>query len=304
VPEEEEEAQEEEDPSTAKRDKGKGEKWAKLRAAGRIPAHIINMFDNVPEGEQPRQFRTQIINRLFRKTANGGFELNANDAMFQQAKSLYDRKFMRDEEVGLVKSVFAGKYFGNNYKALEDAVACGDVSVSKAADGKEYYTTKRLTIGSEKVAETSQSLRMQKKVSASDADELGELMGKLTWKFQPSNKDLKMLDGGQTLPESARKLLGQAVSAQDKLSKDTMKLLAGTNVQLPADKQKELRQAHVRAQQHHLALQHLLSFHELPSGDPINKSSLDAFLCNVAKDTDDFNIKLEMSRGYLKARRK
>ena len=43
------------------RDKGKGEKWAKMRAAGNIPDHIVAMYDRPPAGAPARAFRTQII---------------------------------------------------------------------------------------------------------------------------------------------------------------------------------------------------------------------------------------------------
>ena len=54
------------------RDKGKGEKWARMRKEGLIPQHIIHLYDEGGKGQvSTRDFRTQLINTLFEKNDQG-----------------------------------------------------------------------------------------------------------------------------------------------------------------------------------------------------------------------------------------
>ena len=60
-----------------KRDKGKGEKWAKMRAVGQLPSYIAEMYDNPPAEVSARSYRTAIINRLFARQADGPLRLKS-----------------------------------------------------------------------------------------------------------------------------------------------------------------------------------------------------------------------------------
>ena len=64
-----------EEPDTseaAARDKGKGEKWARMRANGQIPQHILHLYDETAKtATSTRDFRTSIINALFEKMTKG-----------------------------------------------------------------------------------------------------------------------------------------------------------------------------------------------------------------------------------------
>ena len=53
----------------AKRDKGQGEIFARTRAAGQIPQHILHLYDETAQSRpSPRDFRTNVINQLFIKS--------------------------------------------------------------------------------------------------------------------------------------------------------------------------------------------------------------------------------------------
>ena len=53
----------------AKRDKGQGEIFARMRAAGQIPQHILHLYDETAQSRpSPRDFRTNVINQLFIKS--------------------------------------------------------------------------------------------------------------------------------------------------------------------------------------------------------------------------------------------
>ena len=94
------------------RDKGKSIKFNSMRRS--LPAHIIHLYDTEALSKpSPREFRTQVIHQLFTKLKNGRYYLNAEKPMFQEAKKLYERKYGKDSETGLPKSVLKGFYFQN-----------------------------------------------------------------------------------------------------------------------------------------------------------------------------------------------
>ena len=103
------------------RDKGKGEKWARMRKEGLIPQHILHLYDEGGKGQvSTRDFRTQLINTLFEKNDQGLLAMNTSHKMFTEAFKVYQQKFARDESEGLAKSILAVLYFQNNYEAYID----------------------------------------------------------------------------------------------------------------------------------------------------------------------------------------
>ena len=122
------------------RDKGKGEKWARMRARGEIEPHILDMCDNPPaSGGGKRTQRTEIINALFLRQSNGALLLNSKACMFQQHKRVYEEKFSKQKEKLLPRLLFCGKFFNNDTTALDNAVEAGEVFVEKDDQGKNLY---------------------------------------------------------------------------------------------------------------------------------------------------------------------
>ena len=70
--------------------------------------------------------------------------------MFEEHKSLYQRKYGKDELKALPKSLLKGQYFQNNETASQEALQCGDVEVTMG--NKEFYTFRQMKVGKEKVA--------------------------------------------------------------------------------------------------------------------------------------------------------
>ena len=69
------------DPDVA-RDKGKGVKWAKMRASDKIPADIVDMYEKEARTHSsPRKLRSKIVNKLFKKQADGSYTLNLQETM-------------------------------------------------------------------------------------------------------------------------------------------------------------------------------------------------------------------------------
>ena len=108
----------------AKRDKGKGEKFARMRAAGQIPQHILHLYDETAkQSPSPRDFRTNVINQLFNKSDSGVFTMNTGPSssrrrkLFTEAYKVYQQRYARDEKQGMSRSVTLGLFFQNNIQA-------------------------------------------------------------------------------------------------------------------------------------------------------------------------------------------
>lgn len=75
------EDEDDEDPDVA-RDKGKGEKWAKMKASDKLPAYIVDMYEKEARSHSsPRKFRSAMVNKLFTRQADGSYKLNLQDTM-------------------------------------------------------------------------------------------------------------------------------------------------------------------------------------------------------------------------------
>ena len=128
-------------------DKQKGGKFAKMMASGSLPDHVQDLF-NTEAGKKtsPRQFRTQIINTLFTKDDAGRWLVNIEAPLFTEHRKMYERRYGRDEQKALPRSVFLGLYFQNNEAALKAALACGDVNTTTGDDNREYCSFRYLVI--------------------------------------------------------------------------------------------------------------------------------------------------------------
>ncbi|CAK9091527.1 unnamed protein product [Durusdinium trenchii] len=206
------------------RDKGKNLKFNSMRRS--LPAHIIHLYDTEALSKpSPREFRTQVINQLFTKLKNGRYSLNAEKPMFQEAKKLYERKYGKDSETGLPKSVLKGLYFQNSESAFQEAISSGDVYVMNSEDGVEFFGFRKIEAGRERGTTREQSVLKEKKITADQSNCLEDLLEQLNWSFNWKKTDSKSMVEGEKLPESVLKLLTQAITSETKLSGDAFKLL-------------------------------------------------------------------------------
>ena len=285
------------------RDKGKGEKWAKMRSADEIEPHILHMYDNPPKGESSRKYRTALINRLFQRQSDGSLYLRSGDPMFQQAKQVYEERFQKNLEKMYTRLVFVAKNFNNNEAAFEKALSAGEILEEKGADGLQYYGFKQISRGLQKGSKDSFHFENKQKIDKRDAQALADLFTDLKWKYTPSLQDQKKMDEEGELPASAKKLLTQAVLAQEKLCKLSLALLKNPG-DIPADLQKSMRKGHAAAQQHILNLQHISNFSEFPTGEAkLNSKNLDTYMLEVATNTKKLNEDIHQCQGLLKARK-
>ena len=119
------------------RDKGKAVKFTQMRDS--LPAHILQLYDEEAKKKaSPRAFRSQIVNSLFRKLANGRYELRCDAPLFTEAKRIFETKYGKEKEKGYPRSVMEGLYFQNSEAALVAAIEAGDV-YRITEGGKEFF---------------------------------------------------------------------------------------------------------------------------------------------------------------------
>ena len=211
----------------AARDKGKGEKFAAMLRSKTLPPHIQHLYEEVAKGKSsPRDFRTEIINSLFERKANGRFELRDDKPLFREAKQIYERKYSKDKDLGYPRSVMKGLYFQNSEVAFQAALDCGDIQEVEDPDnpnGKvKFFAYRKLETGKETGTNHKATLTGQTRANRQQAQLLGDVIASLGWKF--AYKSHEKIEYGK-LPASMAALLNEAIQAQAKIQADALKLM-------------------------------------------------------------------------------
>jgi hypothetical protein len=207
------------------RDKGKGVKFQKIKS--QLPQHIQHMYDvDALQHSSPREFRTMIINKLFKRQGNGTLVLNTKDAVFEESRTVFERKFGKDQSKAMPKSLLVGLYFQGNNETVQAAGEAGDIEEIED-QGKTFYAFKELKSGTERGAVKNQNFNAGgQKLSSNEYYDVVALVDSLGWSFSVAPKDAKQLalgNGGP--PEAAQKSFALAKGACEKLDKQAMSLL-------------------------------------------------------------------------------
>ena len=111
------------------RDRGKARKYKKLADAKAIPQHIVQMIEEDSKNQpKPRQYKTNLINKLFIKTEKGDYQMKPNQPVFESFKESVHKQYGRDETEGSPKTVFLWKVFQGKEDVLNAAIAEGSVT--------------------------------------------------------------------------------------------------------------------------------------------------------------------------------
>ena len=176
----------------------------------------------------PRTYRTMIINKLFNKGADGKYAQNFKDGFFEEARTMYEKKFGKDTNKALPKSILVGLYFQGNESAFQSALMAGDIEEIDD-NGKTFYSFKELKTGTERAATKSTNISSgPQKSTMKELTGMAELVDSLGWSFNVTPKDKKALMclSNGTLPPAVITSLGQAKSACEKLEKQGMSILS------------------------------------------------------------------------------
>ncbi|CAE7398625.1 unnamed protein product [Symbiodinium sp. CCMP2592] len=268
-----------------KRDKGKSEKFTKMKLAGSLPPYVVDLYDNAAnQKESPRQFRTEIINSLFKRNPKTGrYSLIDNQPLFTEAKRVWEKKFGTDGKESYTKLVMRGLFFGNSESA-------GEVTEFKSKDGTCFYSFRKMTAGVETGQESSLGYTKQAKGTQQQAD--------IDWSMPYKGTDGLVVEPGKKLPKPMAAFLEKAVATQIRLGGETML------PQESSDVYDKLKKAYVESQKMLGECRHILAWKEMPDSQPVSKDNFDKFMTFVAKQTLAHHELLANGKAVVKEERK
>lgn len=328
----------EEDPeidAKEKRNYGKARKFARATQAGEIPDAIKEMYQNASKySKQPRLFRTELVNRLFKKTSKGEFVLCHEDPAFTSWKRNIDTKFTTADSVGVPYMVILWQTFQGQEHALQEALKRGDIYESHG-----LYHHKRLTAGRSK--STTDNMQLDAGKVDLDIDQfagMSSFLGGKKWSQygqqamqdspqQPNLKRSQQLSLEDVSPTHPRrtpsqlalpgpaptskvvKLLwknfqqhvSEAKAANERLQRDCSRLVM--KVRGGDKKLTDEMKAVVNLPTENLqSLQECQMWEEVPGSDGNEKNKVEDYFKQIAEKTEKANESMEQVKAVCKAR--
>ena len=282
------------------RDKAKGQKFAKMRS--QLPEHVIDLIDNHSmKASSPRSFKTQVINKLFKRNSAGKLVLNLSDPIFIEHKKVYAKKYSKEEDTALPESIMKGLYFNNSKEAFENAKKVGEIIGVDGGDGKTFWSFTSFTKGFEQGREEEQKLSSNKKVTGEQAQLLAECFKNSGWTWKYSDSDVKGLTDGKKIPKPILQLVQDATASQQRLAKEGMALIKAMQGKHEDERVGKLKKGHATIQLNLAKLGHMLDFHELADEMSPTKENLDLIMKDMALHVQEYNTLVETTRGHLKS---
>ena len=166
------------------RDRGKARKYKKLADAKAIPQHIVQMIEEDSKNQpKPRQYKTNLINKLFIKTEKGDYQMKPNQPVFESFKESVHKQYGRDETEGSPKTVFLWKVFQGKEDVLNAAIAEGSVTEWQQ-DGITFCAFRKMNAGVEKNwSQTTQLKAGPQKLQDDQFQNLSKAFSSLCWQF-------------------------------------------------------------------------------------------------------------------------
>ena len=128
------------------RDRVKQRKFEQMKHE--LPKHVLDLYENAGKSEVGlRAKQTQIINTIFKKDENGKLRLHLDAPLFKEHLEKYTKKFGRDENTGIPRSLMAEK-FRDGELGLQRAIAKGEIEEFDE-DGVQFCAYRRITVGKE-----------------------------------------------------------------------------------------------------------------------------------------------------------
>lgn len=141
-----------------------------MMASNAIPEDIKDLYNRGGDGTiGKRQFRTQLINRLFQKH-KGGYSMCTDNPTWQNFVQQNDKRYLDAGSKGVPKSVLLWGTFHGNEDAFNQAVAAGEIMFQNG-----FYHYAQMKQGREKTMSNQLSLDGGKAKLA--VEEFSELQG-------------------------------------------------------------------------------------------------------------------------------
>ena len=295
------EDEQEEDDDDDKRDKSKGQKYAKMR--DQLPAYVHDLIEvESKKHSSPRDWKTKCINKLFVKDSAGKLVLNLNDSLFEEHRKIYSTKYAKEEDHAMPESIILGLYFHNDEKAFERAKKLGDVEPVECS-GKTLWKYTSYKKGQKSGTMETQTLsgkrtveKNQEKILKQAFDEVG-----WDWTYSTSQKNIKVFEDGAKIPKQILNLVNQAMDSQTKLMREAMGIIKSWPNGKTDDALAKLKRGHSTCSANCSKLQHMKDFQELPDGLEPTQKNLDGLMMSMAEHVQSYNELIETSRGVLRA---
>ena len=297
------EADENQQEGEKNRDKSKGQKYKAMK--DQLPEHVVDLIEKEScKKSSPREFKTQVINSLFVRNESGKLELNLSDPIFEEHKRLYTKRFAKETDTAVPESIMKGLYFHNDVQAFESAKSKGDIVEVDCGNGKTFWAFSSYKKGKEVGSIEEQTLASSKKIDKSQAKLLRQAFAGVGWSWDYKEADVQKMISGNTIPASIVDLVKQATDSQNKLSREALVLIKGWQGDASDEKLIRLKRGHNTCQNNLTKLQYMTEFKELPDGLETSKENLDKLMMELAQQTADMNELIEISRGYMRAKKK
>ena len=299
------------------RDSGKARAFSRLAKKGAVPSMIRDMLAEIDKSDQPRAKKTALINALFKKTADGGFEMKTNSEEFEAFKESFKKNTETDKVEGEPKAVFLYRVYHGNAEALEAAISQGHVKETMRK-GMVYCYYPSWTIAQEKGTTDRGELRAKSKLNTEEFNSMADAFSRISRKKEspqalPSSGSRTQLALEDAKAEAKntkvdwnklQPLLEEAKAANDRLEKDFFKLK--TRVQKADDNKllQNLKDLVVQCTDTQKQLGHALVWNEAPPDSNVEWTAegVNKWLYQMATKTEALDEGLEQIKAVLKAR--
>ena len=299
------------------RDSGKARAFSRLAKKGAVPSMVRDMLAEIEKGDQPRAKKTALINALFKKTADGGFEMKTNSEEFETFKESFKKNTETDKVEGEPKAVFLYRVYHGNAEALEAAIAQGHVKETMRK-GVVYCYYPSWTIAQEKGTSDRGELKAKAKLNTEEFHTMAEAFSRISRKKESPEALPSSCSRPQLALEDAKleakntkvdwkklqPLLEEAKAANDRLEKDFFKLK--TRVQKAEDNKllQNLKDLVVQCSETQKQLGHTLVWNEPPPDSDVEWTAegVNKWLYQMATKTEQLDEGLEQIKAVLKAR--
>ena len=145
-------------------------------------------FGQAKSSSGGRATQTRIVNGALKKTPNGRYDIDWSSPIFQEAKEKYEKKYFRDEQKGLPKTLAVAACGGK--QAFEEALANGELKQFDQ-DGVQYFAWRQMKCGRERGITTFKTTMSKHNISSEAYDKIGEVLDSLSWNFNFTQAQLK-----------------------------------------------------------------------------------------------------------------
>ena len=283
------------------RDKGKAQRYAKER--DNLPQYVRVLIDEESrKSGHKRAWQSAAMNRLYSRQSDGSLSLNLSDPLFQQASTMYESGYSRNEDQAYPASIMRNRFFNGSKHEFDTALAEGDIYETTGKDDKVMYAFNTMTVGIEQEKRTDHKVTAKKSIDKNTFQELMAAYHNVGWKFSKKQAEA-MVDDEGVMAGAALTLVDQALASLDKINKETGALLKSKQ---PFEKEmlSSLKQGYAKSTGFVQTLNQLKDFHIMPDGSAPTKKTLDTFFMEVALRAQKLNKKVEEAKGHLRANSK